>query len=124
MEQTAPSMTRPPSEAQQLQAPRGGSLDFRTLSRFIALLGIAIGCYGGFRVSQNMPLPEPPPDSGQFQGWDRFMSQTLDPTKNAMGVALINADRERARTDAYKIMGVAAAICFAAVALERSAKRA
>lgn len=106
------------------QAAQGGGLDFRTLSKFIAVLGVAVACYGGFRYRQNMPLPEPPPDSGQFKGWSDFLDKTTDPTKNAMGVALINSDRSRARTDALKIMGVGAAIVFAAFAIERSTRRA
>ena len=105
------------------QSQHTGGLDFRKLSNFIALFGIAVACYGGFQAFKYLPLTEPPPDSGQFKGWGDFMNKTLDPTKNAIGVALINSDRARARTEAYKVIGFGAVIVFAGIAIGRSARR-
>jgi len=112
----------PPSSASQPQTASSGELDFRKLSKFIAVLGVIVVCYGGFRVSQSLPLPAPPPDNGQFKGWGAFLNNA-DPANTPLGVELINRDRARARTDAYKIIGVGALILFGALAIERSAKR-
>lgn len=102
-----------PTAAPQSQTAPSGGLDFRTLSKFIMVLGVAVACYGGYRVSQNMPLPEPPPSESRWSlpGWEN------------LGVKLTNSDRARARKEAYKIMGVGGVILFVGLAINRSVKR-
>ncbi len=114
----APSLSSVPQPA-----PQTGGLDFRTLAKFIGVLGVVVACYGVFKVLENQPLPLPPEDSGQFKGWGDFVSKTTDPTKNIFGVAVTNQHRERAREGAYAVIGVGALIAFIAFAIDRSVKK-
>jgi hypothetical protein len=117
MESTPPPVTPNPSPAQI-----GGGLDFRTLAKFIGVLGVLVIVYGAYHVTENFDLPPPSSDSGEFRGWGNYIDKTTDPTKNAMGVAIINKQRASARAGAYKVIGVGAVIAFLAIGIDRSAK--
>ncbi len=116
-----PEALSTPAEAQKHSRQPSG-IDFAKLSKFILILGIVVVCIGAYQALVNRPLPEPPADHGRFRGWNDFMSKTLDPTKNAPGVALLNMDRALLQTQAYKVVGFGAAIMFAGVAVRRSTK--
>ena len=112
-----------PPTVPQSHPSQSGGLDFRTLAKFIGVLGIVVACYGVSLVVQNQPLPPPSADSGQFKGWGDFVNNTTDPTKNIYGVAIANQERERARNGGYMIIAVGALIAFAAIAIDCSVKR-
>ena len=109
-----------PEERKQIQ--RTGGMDFHKLSQFISLFGIIVMCIGAYQAFNNRPLPEPPPDNGNFKGWGDFLNKSLDSTKNGLGVAVLNTGRASARGEAYKVVGFGAVIIFVGFAIKRSAK--
>jgi hypothetical protein len=96
-------------------------MDLKLLSKFVLAFGILVVVIGGIKFVQYQPLPPPPPPprSPSFEDLVRL----AEPTQNAFGVALLNADRERQRTSAAKTVGLGAAILFGALALWSSAKK-
>jgi hypothetical protein len=119
---TGPPEGSPTPSAERLGSPQSGGMDFQKLAKFILAFGAVVLCVGAFQALSNQPLPEPPPDDGKFKGWNDFNSKILDPTKNGLGVAVLNMDRANGRAQGYKVMGFGAIVVFVGVAIGRSAK--
>jgi hypothetical protein len=77
--------------------------------------------FGTFQFMKNLPIKYKEPGNLFEDGtWKKFNAFIGDPTKNPMGVALINQDRESQRASAVKIFILGSIILFVGIAVYKS----
>ena len=100
---------------------KGVFMNYRKLSGYIILLGFCILMFGTFQFMKNLPIKYKEPGNLFEDGtWKKFNAFIGDPTKNPMGVALINQDRESQRASAVKIFILGSIILFVGIAVYKS----
>ncbi len=92
-------------------------MDFKTLAKFIIILGIVILAYGGFQYATNQPEQFDPSKS------ERSIFGGRDDVGNWLGVETRNQARMAKRRSATNIMIVGGIVLFIGIGLSASAKK-